>query len=143
MKTLLCSRSRRLSVLPPWRDRASAQAVESGYERGTLAVAAMERGDWARAEQLLTDKRLNADDPARLINLGQVYWEQGRAGRGAQRLAPRSGLEPAISRWRRWAAGRSRPSSSPARRSPRTTPQSAAPRADPLRQPIEPNPARA
>ena len=73
-------------------ERASAQAVESGYERGTLAVAAMERGDWARAEQLLTDKRLNADDPARLINLGQVYWAQGRAGRGAERLAARAWL---------------------------------------------------
>ena len=56
----------------------SAQAVESGYERGTLAVAAMERGDWARAERLLTDKRLSQNDPARLINLGQVYWAQGR-----------------------------------------------------------------
>ena len=66
----------------------SAQAVEQGYERGTLAVAAMERGDWARAEQLLTDKRLNADDPARLINLGQVYWAQGRQGE-------------ALSAWRR------------------------------------------
>ncbi|HST35344.1 MAG TPA: hypothetical protein VLK25_01770 [Allosphingosinicella sp.] len=69
----------------------SAQAVESGYERGTLAVAAMERGDWARAEQLLTDKRLNADDPARLLNLGQVYWAQGRQGE-------------ALSAWRRAAA---------------------------------------
>jgi hypothetical protein len=66
----------------------SAQAVEQGYERGTLAVAAMERGDWTRAEQLLTDKRLNADDPARLINLGQVYWAQGRQGE-------------ALSAWRR------------------------------------------
>jgi cytochrome c-type biogenesis protein CcmH/NrfG len=67
---------------------AAAQAVESGYERGTLAVAAMERGDWSRAEQLLTDKRLNAGDPARLINLGQVYWAQGRQGE-------------ALSAWRR------------------------------------------
>lgn len=67
---------------------ASAQAVESGYARGTLAVAAIDRGDWARAEQLLTDRRLHADDPARLINLGQVYWEQGRRGE-------------ALSAWRR------------------------------------------
>lgn len=66
----------------------SAQAVESGYERGTLAVAAMERGDWARAERLLTDKRLSQNDPARLINLGQVYWAQGRQGE-------------ALSAWRR------------------------------------------
>lgn len=68
---------------------ASAQAVESGYARGTLAVAAIDRGDWARAEQLLTDRRLDADDPARLLNLGQVYWEQGRHGEalGAWRRA--------------------------------------------------------
>jgi hypothetical protein len=37
---------------------------------------------------LLTDERLDADDPARLINLGQVYWEQGRQGE-------------ALSAWRR------------------------------------------
>ena len=67
---------------------ASAQAVETGYARGTLAVAAIERGDWARAEALLTDPRLNADDPARLINLGQVYWATGRQGE-------------ALSAWRR------------------------------------------
>jgi len=67
---------------------ASAQAVESGYARGTLAVAAIDRGDWDRAEQLLTDPRLDAGDPARLINLGQVYWAQGRQGE-------------ALSAWRR------------------------------------------
>lgn len=67
---------------------ASAQAVENGYDRGTLAVAAIDRADWSRAEALLTDPRLDADDPARLLNLGQVYWEQGREGE-------------ALSAWRR------------------------------------------
>lgn len=67
---------------------ASAQTVETGYARGSLAVAAIERGDWARAERLLTDPRLNANDPARLINLGQVYWATGRQGE-------------ALSAWRR------------------------------------------
>lgn len=67
---------------------ASAQAVETGYARGSLAVAAIERGDWARAEALLTDRRLSASDPARLINLGQVYWATGRQGE-------------ALSAWRR------------------------------------------
>jgi Tfp pilus assembly protein PilF len=57
---------------------ASGQSVETGYARGTLAVAAIERGDWARAEALLTDPRLNPDDPARLVNLAQVYWATGR-----------------------------------------------------------------
>jgi len=43
-----------------------------------LAVAAIQRGDLARAEAILTDKRLDADDPLRLINLGDVYWLSGR-----------------------------------------------------------------
>jgi len=56
-----------------------APLAETGYAPGTLAVAAIERGDWTRAEALLTDaSRGGADDPARLINLGKVYWETGR-----------------------------------------------------------------
>jgi Flp pilus assembly protein TadD len=56
-----------------------APLAETGYAPGTLAVAAIERGDWTRAEALLTDtSRGAADDPARLINLGKVYWETGR-----------------------------------------------------------------
>jgi Flp pilus assembly protein TadD len=63
----------------------SAQAVEEGYPRGSLAVAAIERGDWARAEALLNDERSVArDDPARLLNLGEVYM---RTGRTAEALA--------------------------------------------------------
>jgi Flp pilus assembly protein TadD len=57
----------------------AAPVAENGYRPGSLAVAAIDRGDWARAEQLLTDThRGSADDPARLINLGKVYWETGR-----------------------------------------------------------------
>ena len=59
---------------------AQTPMVEAGYPAGSLALAAIERGDWARAEALLTDPRLNADDPARLVNLGQVYWATGRRG---------------------------------------------------------------
>jgi Flp pilus assembly protein TadD len=56
-----------------------APLAETGYAPGALAVAAIERGDWTRAEALLTDtSRGAADDPARLINLGKVYWETGR-----------------------------------------------------------------
>ena len=67
---------------------APAPTVETGYARGSLAVAAIERADWTRAERLLTDRHLNADDPARLLNLGQVYWAPGRQGE-------------ALSAWRR------------------------------------------
>lgn len=55
-----------------------AQMVENGVPRGSLAVAALERGDLARAEKLLLTSALPSDDPARLINLGYVYMEQGR-----------------------------------------------------------------
>jgi len=53
--------------------------VESGYPVGSLAFAAIERGDWATAERLLTlDRRVAQDDPARLVNLGRVYMATGR-----------------------------------------------------------------
>ncbi len=58
-----------------------APIAETGYAPGALAVAAIERQDWARAEQLLLDaSRGSAEDPARLINLGEVYWRTGREG---------------------------------------------------------------
>lgn len=83
-----------LAALSMSATAVSAQAVENGYARGTLAVAAIDRGDWARAEALLTDPRLDAEDPARLLNLGQVYWETGRQGE-------------ALSAWRRALASNS------------------------------------
>jgi Flp pilus assembly protein TadD len=58
---------------------ADPSFVEQGYERGALGVAALHRGDFAKAETLLNEKRgVKADDPARLINLGAVYMETGR-----------------------------------------------------------------
>lgn len=69
--------------------------VEAGYPTGSLAVAAIERGDWATAERLLTrDSPLSADDPARLINLGRVYMETDRP-------------EEALAAWRRALAASS------------------------------------
>ena len=64
--------------------------VEQGYERGALAVAAIDRGDWTAAERnLMRMNKVAADDPARLINLGRVYMETGRQGQAlsAWRLA--------------------------------------------------------
>lgn len=59
----------------------TTQMVESdGMPRGALGVAAIDRGDLVRAEQLLENSVLDRDDPARLINLGYVYMEQGRRG---------------------------------------------------------------
>jgi tetratricopeptide (TPR) repeat protein len=59
---------------------AAAQAVEEGYPRGSLAVAAIERGDWQRAEALLATSDVDREDPALLINLGEVYFRTGRTG---------------------------------------------------------------
>lgn len=60
----------------------SAALVEQGYERGALGVAAINRGDYAAAEEIIERRagRIAADDPARLINLGTVYMKTGRAG---------------------------------------------------------------
>jgi len=54
--------------------------VEDGYERGSLGVAAIARGDWQAAEASIQDGRTDEADPARLINLGKVYMETGRPG---------------------------------------------------------------
>lgn len=50
--------------------------------RGSLAVSAIERGDWKAAETLLAagNDATAQDDPARLINLGRVYMATGRPG---------------------------------------------------------------
>src|SRR4051794_32459636 len=59
---------------------AQSPVTVTGYGSDPLAVAAIQQGDLARAEALLTDRRLDADDPVRLINLGDVYWLSGRQG---------------------------------------------------------------
>lgn len=59
----------------------SAGLVENGYNPGALAVAAIDRQDWDRAEALLMQLNgVEENDPARLINLGKVYLETGRPG---------------------------------------------------------------
>ena len=56
-----------------------APIADAGYPAGSLALAAIDRGDWATAERLLTsDRRLGENDPARLVNLGRVYMATGR-----------------------------------------------------------------
>jgi hypothetical protein len=39
--------------------------VEDGYERGSLGVAAIARGDWQAAEASIQDGRNDEADPAR------------------------------------------------------------------------------
>jgi len=78
--------------------------VETGYPRGSLAVAAIDRGDYVRAEQLLEKSVLGLDDPALLINLGQVYMAQGKHAEALQ--AWRSALAAPLHREVEIKAGR-------------------------------------
>lgn len=58
---------------------AEAPLAETEYPRGSLAVAALDRGDFERAELLLTKRRqLSESNPARLLNLATVYARTGR-----------------------------------------------------------------
>ncbi len=47
------------------------QQAEIGYAPGSLGYAAMMKGNWQKAESQLA--RADSDDPARLLNLAQVY----------------------------------------------------------------------
>ena len=79
-------------------------AVETGVPRGSLAVAAIDRGDMARAEQLLRASVLDSDDPARLINLGYVQMTQGRR---AEAIATwQAALDAPRHRWIQTVSGR-------------------------------------
>ena len=58
---------------------AAAQSAELNYPKGSLGYNALVRADYATAEaQLRADLGVNESDPARLINLGQVYAMTGR-----------------------------------------------------------------
>jgi hypothetical protein len=59
---------------------AAPESTITVHASDPLAVAAIQQGDLARAEAILSDGRLEADDPLRLINLGDVYWLSGRQG---------------------------------------------------------------
>lgn len=69
-----------VAALPLSACAGGERLVETGMPRGSLAVAAIDRGDFDRAETLLHASALESRDPARLINLGYVYMEQGRHG---------------------------------------------------------------
>lgn len=59
--------------------------MEIGYPKGALGLAAIQNGDLAKAEvQLNSMKGVKASDPARLINLGQVYARTGRLEEAAR-----------------------------------------------------------
>lgn len=58
---------------------AAPDQSEIGYKEGALGYAALTGGDYRAAEdQLNRLDGVEKDDPARLINLGQVYAKTGR-----------------------------------------------------------------
>lgn len=59
---------------------AFAQDSEIGYPEGALAYQALMNEDYASAARTLEEDPALADDPARLINLGQAYARLGRTG---------------------------------------------------------------
>jgi hypothetical protein len=57
------------------------QQAEIGYPKGALAYRALISQDWTKAERQLADtSRVEADDPARLLNLALLYRSTDRAG---------------------------------------------------------------
>lgn len=71
-----------------WAAPSAAQEQEIGYPAGSLAYNAMVNGDYARAEQQLRrSKQVARNDPARLINLGQVLAKTGRTAEAANLFA--------------------------------------------------------
>lgn len=58
-----------------------------------FAAAAIQSGDFARAETVLNAPRFDVNDPVRLLNIGAVYWMTGRR-------------DAAIASWRRALASR-------------------------------------
>lgn len=58
---------------------AGPRDTEIGYKEGALGYAALTGGEYRKAEtQLNRMDGVTRDDPARLINLGQVYAKTGR-----------------------------------------------------------------
>ncbi|MEQ1726677.1 MAG: tetratricopeptide repeat protein [Sphingopyxis sp.] len=65
---------------------ASGRAGEVGYAAGALGYDALVAGDVRAAEaQIEANRQADANDPARLINLGYIHMQTGRY-RSAQAL---------------------------------------------------------
>lgn len=61
----------------------AAQQSEIGYPEGSLAFQALAAGDYAKAERQLRKSAVDRNDPALLINLGQLYARTNRPSEAA------------------------------------------------------------
>ena len=53
---------------------------EIGYPQGSLGYDALVEANYKTAErQILSDSLIAKNDPAKLVNLGQIYWKTGRS----------------------------------------------------------------
>ena len=77
---------KRLSLIVLAASCLAVPAVAQARPQDTITVrasdpfgaGAIQSGDLARAEALLTSRHFESNDPVRLINLGAVYWLSGR-----------------------------------------------------------------
>lgn len=67
-----------VALMLPAAGVAYAPQDEIGYSKGALGTDALMKGDNERALQQILTSKAEADDPARLINLGRVYARMGR-----------------------------------------------------------------
>lgn len=72
---LLAAAALPLAACSTMPDHVREARTEIGYPKGALALAAIRDGDWKEAE---TQLAVDAEDPARLLNLAHVYRRTGR-----------------------------------------------------------------
>jgi len=73
-----------LGLAGPALAQSGNATSEVGYASGALGVSALLQGDNARAEaQLASMTGVKSNDPARLLNLGEVYRRTGRIASAA------------------------------------------------------------
>jgi hypothetical protein len=82
IRSVICAALIAVGTVP-----AAAAPAEIDYPRHSLGFAAMKAGDYVTAEaQLRALNGVEANDPARLINLGQLLIRTGRHAEGAALL---------------------------------------------------------
>lgn len=75
MKAIVCA----LPMLFVAGTAVAEPAGEIGYPQGSLGYDALVNANYSAAEkQILANSQISRDDPARLINLGQIYAQTGR-----------------------------------------------------------------